>query len=193
VLLVTLRKAVDLLTERLGPSTAELPAFPGRGIGRRRSGDAASRRSGEDTACAWPRTHGRLSFLLDRMLGDNRDGTCEVALREVDYLVGFHYGRRRVVRRALHLDFGIMGNRAYERDRRYFVFQPLVSGGGQTRSAYTVVCGRSQSTFSRLRKKGAFAGKASPLPILYFMRSRLFFSILAIFGVVFSLLDEPIT
>ncbi len=29
VLLATLRKAVDLLTERLGPSTAELPAFPG--------------------------------------------------------------------------------------------------------------------------------------------------------------------
>jgi hypothetical protein len=28
--------------------------------------------------------------LLDRMLGDNRDGTCEVALGEVDYLVGFH-------------------------------------------------------------------------------------------------------
>ena len=31
VLLATLRKAVDLLTERLGPSTAELPAFPGEG------------------------------------------------------------------------------------------------------------------------------------------------------------------
>jgi hypothetical protein len=31
VLLVTLRKAVDLLTERLGPSTAELPAFWGEG------------------------------------------------------------------------------------------------------------------------------------------------------------------
>jgi hypothetical protein len=28
-LLATLRKAVDLLTERLGPSTSELPAFPG--------------------------------------------------------------------------------------------------------------------------------------------------------------------
>ncbi len=31
VLLATLRQAVDRLTERLGPSTAELPAFPGGG------------------------------------------------------------------------------------------------------------------------------------------------------------------
>ena len=29
VLLATLRKAVDMLTGQLGPSTAELPAFPG--------------------------------------------------------------------------------------------------------------------------------------------------------------------
>ena len=37
VLLATLRKAVDLLTERLGPSTAELPAFPGEAHRRQKN------------------------------------------------------------------------------------------------------------------------------------------------------------
>ena len=58
--------------------------------GERRRGREVCQSGNDPRRCAWPRIDRWLSFLLDRLLGDNRDGTCEVALGEVDYLVGFH-------------------------------------------------------------------------------------------------------
>jgi hypothetical protein len=78
------------------------------------------------------------------MLGDNRDGTCEVGLGEVDYLVGFHTEDDES-----SAEHSTSTSEEWETvPTRATGGASLVSGGGQRRSAYTVVRGRSQSTFS---------------------------------------------